>query len=251
MRRALLAAAAVFALLPPGLQAAEGEPPIDMKWPHEGFFGSYDKAALQRGYQVFEQVCASCHSAKYLAFRHLAGLGYGEEDIKAIAAQHTVTAGPDETGDFYDRPAGPTDYFPAPFPNEQAARAANNGALPPDLSLIVKARPGHEDYIYSLLVGYEEPPAGFEVPAGQYYNRYFPGHLIAMPPPLSEGLVEYADGTPATVPQMAEDVTQFLAWLSEPTMEERKAVGLKFMLFVLAMTGIFYGYKRRLWARLH
>lgn len=251
MRRVLLAAAAALALLPAAVQAAEGEPPIDMKWPHEGFFGSYDKAALQRGFQVFEQVCASCHSAKYLAFRHLAGIGFNEDQIKAIAAKHTVTDGPNDNGDMFERPARPSDRFPAPFPNEQAARAANNGALPPDLSLIVKARPGHEDYIYSLLVGYEEAPAGFEVPPGQYYNRYFAGHLIAMPPPLSEGAVEYADGTPATVPQMAEDVTQFLAWLSEPTMEERKAVGLKFMLFMLAMTGILYAYKRRLWAKLH
>lgn len=249
MRRAVLAAAVL--LLPAVAVAAEAEPPIDRSWPHEGFFGSYDKAALQRGYQVFEQACASCHSAKYLAFRHLAGLGYEEEDVKAIAARHTVVDGPDENGDMFERPARPSDSFPAPFPNEQAARAANNGALPPDLSLIVKAREGHEDYIYSLLTGYEVPPADVQVPDGQYYNRYFAGNLIAMPPPLSEGLVEYADGTPATVPQMAEDVTQFLAWLSEPTMEERKMVGLKFMLFVLAMTGIFYAYKRRLWAKLH
>lgn len=248
MRRALLAA---LLLAPAVAIAVESEPPIDRTWPHEGFFGSFDKAALQRGYQVFEQVCANCHSAKYLAFRHLAGIGYGEEDIKAIAAQHTVVDGPDENGEMFERPARPSDYFPAPFPNEQAARAANNGALPVDLSLIVKAREGHEDYVYSLLLGYEEAPEGVEVPPGQYYNRYFPGHLLSMPPPLSEGLVQYADGTPATVPQMAEDVVQFLAWLSEPHLETRKMVGLKFMLFVLAMTGILYAYKRRLWAKLH
>ncbi|GBD44023.1 Cytochrome b/c1 [bacterium HR40] len=249
MRKALLATALL--LVPLAASAAEGEALVDRSWPHEGFFGSYDKAALQRGFQVFEQVCASCHSAKYLAFRHLAGIGLDEAQIAAIAARYTVVDGPDDKGEMFERPARPSDYFPRPFPNEQAARAANNGALPPDLSLIVKAREGHEDYIYSLLVGFEEPPADVEVPSGQYYNRYFPGHLISMPPPLSEGMVEYADGTPATVPQMAEDVTQFLAWLSEPHLETRKAVGLKFMLFVLALTGIFYAYKRRLWAKLH
>ncbi len=233
------------------LAAEEGERLLERSWPHHGFFGSYDKAALQRGFQVFREVCSGCHAAKYLAFRHLAGIGYSEEEIKALASQYTVTDGPDDNGEMFERPARPSDHFPPPFPNDKAAMAANGGALPPDLSLIIKAREGHENYVYSLLQGYEEPPADVTPVEGKYYNRYFPGHWISMPPPLSEGQVEYQDGTPATVPQMAADVAQFLAWLSEPTLEERKLTGLKFMLFMIVTTGIFYAYKRKIWARLH
>ena len=247
-------ALALFLIAPAGAGlAAEAEEPPARSWPHEGIFGRYDRAALQRGFLVFKEVCASCHAAKYLRFRDLEGIGLDRETIKALAAQYTVQDCCDENGEPFERPAKPFDRFPPPFPNEQAARAANNGALPPDLSLIVKARDGHEDYIYALLTGYEaEPPVGEEPPAeGMSWNRYFPGHWIAMPPPLSEGLVEYPDGTPATVERMASDVTQFLAWLSEPTMEERKRTGLKYMLFVLVLTGLFYAYKRKIWANVH
>ncbi len=234
-----------------GAAAAEGKHPIDRDWPQEGIFGTFDKAALQRGFQVFKEVCASCHSVKYLRFRDLAGIGLDEETIKAVAAEYTVIDGPDDAGEMFERPAKPFDTFPSPFPNPQAARAANGGALPVDLSLIVKARDGGDDYLYSLLVGYQDPPAGEEGLEGSFYNPYFPGGWIAMPPPLSEDLIEYADGTPATVEQMAADVTQFLAWLAEPELEERKQLGLKFMLFVLVMTGIFYAYKRKVWSRIH
>lgn len=250
---ARIALALAVAGLPATVLAAEAEEPPARSWPHEGIFGRYDRAALQRGFLVFKEVCSGCHSAKYLRFRDLEGIGLDAETIKALAAEYTVQDCCDDAGEPFERPAQPFDRFPPPFPNEQAARASNNGALPPDLSLIVKAREGHEDYIYALLTGYaEEPPAGEEPPReGMYWNRYFAGGWIAMPPPLSEGLVEYPDGTPATVEQMASDVTQFLAWLSEPTMEERKRTGIKYMLFVLVLTGLFYAYKRKIWANIH
>ncbi len=253
MRRMLIVSLAAFALAgtPGDTRAAEGARPLDRDWPQEGIFGTFDRAALQRGFQVFKEVCAACHAAKYLRFRDLAGIGLDQQTIKAIASEYTVLDGPDDSGEMFERPAKPFDVFPSPFPNPQAARAANGGALPVDLSLIVKAREGGDDYIYSLLVGYSDPPEGEEGLEGAYYNRYFPGGWIAMPPPLSDDIIEYADGTPATVEQMAADVTQFLAWLAEPELEERKQLGLKFMLFVLVMTGIFYAYKRRVWSRLH
>lgn len=200
---------------------------------------------------MFEEVCASCHSAKYLRFRNLADLGFTEEEVKAIAAKHEVEDGPDDSGEMFMRKAEPKDAFPSPFPNEQAARAANGGALPPDLSLMVKARIGGEDYVHGLLVGYEDAPADFKLPAGKYYNKYFAGHAIGMPPPLSEGLVEYDDGTEATLDQMARDVTVFLSWVAEPKMEERKQTGIKAILFLLALTGVFYFAKRRIWSRLN
>lgn len=230
--------------------AAEGVALPELEWSHKGVFGTFDRAAAQRGFKVFEQVCSSCHSAKYLRFRNLADLGFSEEEVKAIAAKHEVEDGPDDFGDMFMREAEPKDAFPAPFPNDEAARAANGGALPPDLSLMVKARVGEEDYVHALMLGYEDAPVDFKVPAGKYYNAYFPGHSIGMPPPLAEGLVEYDDGTEATVEQMAEDVTVFLAWLAEPKMEERKQTGIKAILFLLALTGVFYFAKRRIWARL-
>ncbi len=253
MRELLIASlAALFLTSTSGSAlAAEGAPLETRSWPHKGIFGTFDRAALQRGFQVFKEVCSGCHSAKYLRFRDLTGIGLDMDTIKALASEYTVTDGPDDQGEMFERPAKPFDVFPPPFPNPQAARAANGGALPPDLSLIIKARKGGEDYVHSLLLGYGEPPAGEHGPEGAYYNRYFPGGWIAMPPPLSDGLVEYPDGTPATVDQMASDVTQFLAWLSDPTLEERKGVGLKYMLFVLVMTGIFYAYKRKVWSRIH
>ncbi len=250
MRRAVvLVVLMAFAWAVQG-EAAEVTEPVEREWPQEGIFGTYDRAALQRGFLVFKEVCAVCHAVKYLRFRDLAGIGFPDEEIKALARQYTVTDCCDDAGEPFERPAIPADPFPKPFPNEQAARAANNGALPTDLSLIVKSREGHENYVYSILTGYLDPPAGEEGPEGAYYNPYFPGHWIAMPPPLSEGIVEYPDGTPATVEQMASDVTQFLAWLAEPTMEERKRLGLRFFLFMLVVTGIFYAYKRRIWSRL-
>lgn len=253
MRKLMIASlAGLFLAGSAGLAAAaEGAHPEKRDWPQDGIFGSFDRAALQRGFQVFKEVCSNCHSVKYLRFRDLAGIGLDEETIKALASEYTVIDGPNDDGEMYERSAKPFDAFPPPFPNPQAARAANGGALPPDLSLIVKAREQGADYIYALLTGYGEPPEGEQGLPGAFYNRYFPGGWIAMPPPLSDDLVEYPDGTPATAEQMASDVTQFLSWLAEPELEERKALGLKFMLFVLVMTGIFYAYKRKVWSRLH
>ncbi len=231
--------------------AAEAIKPIDMDWPFSGVFGSFDQASLQRGLQVYQNVCQSCHGLKYVAFRTLPALGYDEEQVKAIAAQYSIEDGPNDLGDMYQREGRPSDRFPDPFPNDQAARAANGGAYPPDLSLITKARGGGPDYIYSVLVGYKDPPADTDVPIGQYYNEYYPGHLIAMPQPLYPDLIEYADGTSATVDQMAYDVTNFLHWAAEPKLEERKQTGLKVGLFLLVMGGIFYAYKRRTWADVH
>ncbi|MFO1035994.1 MAG: cytochrome c1 [Geminicoccaceae bacterium] len=231
--------------------AAGTVPPMERSWPTDGFFGKFDRAGLQRGFQVYMNVCHACHGLKYVAFRSLSDLGYNEDQIKAIAAEYTVTDGPNDEGDMFERPARPSDRIPSPFANDQAARAANGGALPPDLSLIVKAREDGENYVFSLLNGFEEPPADVHVPDGMYYNHYFPGHLIGMPPPLSDDAITYEDGTPATVPNMASDVVQFLTWAAEPKLEARKGTGLAVVLFSLVFIGIFYAYKRRIWADVH
>lgn len=231
--------------------AAEAPKPIDRSWPHEGVFGAFDRAAKQRGFQVYTQVCAGCHGLKYMAFRNLSALGYNEDEIRSIAANFMVEDGPDEFGDMFMREAEPSDHFPSPFANEAAARAANGGAYPPDLSLITKARGGGEDYLYSLLVGYGDPPADFELMSGMSYNEYFAGHQIAMAQPLWPDMVDYRDGTEPTVSQMAMDVTQFLHWVAEPHLETRKQTGIKVLLFLLVMSIIFYAYKRRVWRDVH
>jgi ubiquinol-cytochrome c reductase cytochrome c1 subunit len=233
-------------------RAAEQGPALPkVEWSFDGPFGTYDRHALQRGLQVYREVCSVCHGLKYVAFRNLSDLGYDEDEIKAIAAEYTVVDGPDDEGEMFERPALPSDRIPSPFPNEKAAAAANNGAAPPDLSLMVKARDGGADYVHALLTGYAEPPADREVLEGQNYNLYFPGNMIAMAPPLFEDAVEYADGTPATVEQMAFDVASFLAWTAEPEMEHRKRMGIKVVLFLLVFTGVLYAAKRKVWADLH
>jgi ubiquinol-cytochrome c reductase cytochrome c1 subunit len=243
----LFGIAALTGLLAGPAAAVEAPEPISRDWPHQGVFGSFDRAALQRGLQVFKGVCAGCHGLKYVAFRNLEALGYSEEEVRAIAADFVVEGGPDEFGDMFEREAIASDRWPSPFANEQAARAANGGALPPDLSVITKARAGGEDYIYSLLVGYEEPPADFELMPGMNYNEYFPGHQIAMAQPLWPDMVDYQDGTEPTISQMAADVTQFLHWAAEPTLETRKQTGVKVILFLIVMSIVFYAYKRRIW----
>jgi ubiquinol-cytochrome c reductase cytochrome c1 subunit len=233
-------------------QAQEETPePMAREWPHEGLFGTFDRAAAQRGLQVYREVCSACHSLDYVAFRHLQALGFSEEQVGAIAAEYMVTDGPNDAGEMFEREGQPSDYFPAPYPNDQAARAANGGALPPDLSLITKARAGGSNYLFSVLAGYEEPPPDVEAREGMYYNPYFPGHWIAMPPPLAEGVVQYADGTQASVEQMAADVTTFLSWAAEPKLEERKQTGLKVMIFLIIFGGLLYATKRRVWADAH
>ena len=221
-------------------------------WSFEGPFGRFDKAAMQRGFQVYKEVCASCHAVEHLTFRSLEGIGLGETDIKAIAAEYEVEDGPNEDGEMFTREGRPADKIPPPFANDQAARVSNNGALPPDLSLITKARPGGPDYLYAILIGYEEePPEGVELGEGLSYNHYFKGFQIAMPPPLSEDVVEYIDGTDATVEQMAEDVTQFLMWAAEPKLEARKRLGIKTILFLILLSALFYASKRKIWAKVH
>lgn len=233
-------------------QAAEDAPsPPELHWSFDGIFGTFDRAQLQRGFQVYKEVCAACHSLDYVAFRNLSGLGYNEEQIEAFAADFTVTDGPDETGEMFQRPGEPADRFPAPFANEQAARYANGGANPPDLSLMAEARAGGADYIHALLTGYTDPPSDVELLPGQYYNEYFPGHAISMAPPLSPDVISYADGTEATVDQMATDIAAFLRWTSEPQLEQRKTMGVKVILFLLVFTGILYAVKRKVWADLH
>lgn len=231
--------------------AAEGVAIPSQDWSHSGVFGTYDRAAAQRGLQVYREGCAGCHSLDRIAFRNLADLGYSEDQIKAMAAEAIVVDGPDDDGEMFEREGRASDYFPAPFPNSKAAAAANGGAVPPDLSLMAKARFGGADYIYALLTGYVEPPADFEMLEGLNYNAYFPGHQIAMAAPLSEDAVEYADGTAATVEQMAHDIAVFLSWTAEPEMEERKQTGLKVILFLLVLTGLLYAVKRKIWADLH
>ena len=240
-----------LALSAPAEAAEGGLAPKHIDWPHSGLFGTYDRHALQRGFQVYKEVCSACHSMNLLSYRNLRAIGFTEEEVKAIAAQYMVTDGPNDQGDMFERPALPSDRFKSPFANEKQARAMNNGALPPDLSLIVKARKGGEDYIYSLLTGFHEPPAGMTIPEGMHYNPYFAGGQIAMAAPINEGICTFADGTEASVDQMARDVTQFLAWAAEPHMEQRKRLGLQAMLFLLVFAGVMYAAKRKIWRKLH
>jgi ubiquinol-cytochrome c reductase cytochrome c1 subunit len=251
--RAVVAAALVLAAsgLQTSAQIAEAPEPIHVKWPHDGLFGTFDHAAAQRGFQVYREVCSACHGLTYVAFRNLTSLGFSADEVAALAAEYTVTDGPNDEGEMFERPARPADPIPPPYSNPQAARVANGGALPPELSLSTKARAGGTDYVYSLMVGYEEPPADAEAPEGLHYNAYFPGHWIAMPAPLSDGAVSYADGTESTVPQMAADVATFLTWAAEPTLEQRKQTGLKAMLFLIVFTGLCYATMRKVWAHAH
>ena len=216
-------------------------------WSFDGFFGTFERADLRRGLEVYKNICSGCHSLNLLHYRDLAGIGYTPDEIKAIAAEQQFTDGPNDQGEMYERPGRPSDLFKAPFPNEQAARAANNGALPPDLTLIVEARKGGANHVYGVLTGYQEPPADVQLKEGQFYNRNFLGHVIAMPPPLSDGAVTYSDGTQATATQMAADVATFLAWAAEPNLEVRKRMGVKTVLFLIVFTGLLYAVKRKIW----
>jgi ubiquinol-cytochrome c reductase cytochrome c1 subunit len=251
--RALVFVAAALALsVLPGFAGAQEAPtPPHQEWPFDGVFGTYDRASLQRGFQVYKQVCSVCHPVKHLSFRDLSQIGYSEGEVKAIAATYQVTDGPNDQGQMYQRPGRPSDPIPGPFPNDQAAKFANNGALPPDQSLIVKAREGGPDYVYALMTGYITPPAGFHLASGMYYNEFFAGHSIAMPPPLSPNLVTFADGTPSTVPQMAHDIASFLTWASEPNLEARHRTGFKVFFFLIVAAGVFYAAKRKIWSRIH
>ncbi|HEC14711.1 MAG TPA: cytochrome c1, partial [Rhodospirillales bacterium] len=215
-------------------------------------FGTFDRGALKRGFQIYSEVCSACHSLRLLSYRNLKEIGFSKNEIKAIAAEKEVQDGPNDDGEMFMRPAKPADRFVSPYPNKKAAQAANNGALPPDLSLIVKARKGGADYIHALLTGYkDEPPKGFNLLEGSNYNIYFPGNQIAMPAPLSDDAVEYADGTKPTLDQLARDISTFLAWTSSPELEARKSMGIKVILFLLVLTGMLYALMKRIWAKLH
>ena len=248
---ALLALVVSHGAVPSTAAAAGGDikfPP--QIWSFSGPFGTYDRAAAQRGFQVYAEVCAACHAMKHASFRNLAGIGLSEKEIEALAAAVMVpTIGDD--GQPTERPGIPSDRFRSPFPNERAARAANNGAYPPDLSVMIKARPGGADQMYALLVGYADAPAGMTIGEGMDYNKYFAGHQIAMAPPLSDGRVTYADGTRASVEQMSRDVTTFLAYIAEPEMEQRKRMGVKVVLFLIFLTGLTYATKRKVWSDVH
>ena len=220
--------------------------PKRLHWQFDGMQGTFDRQSAQRGLQVYREVCASCHSLNRVAFRTLTDIGFSEAEVKALAREYSFTKINDE-GDEVDRPGEPSDKFPDTYPNEQAARFANNGAMPPDLSLMVKARMDGANYVYSLLTGYSDAPGDMEMGEGMHYNPYFPGQQIAMAPPLLEGAVDYEDGTPATVDQMSRDIVHFLQWTAEPEMEERKRMGLKVLLFLAVMSSLLWIAKKRVW----
>lgn len=261
-------------VMPAAAQEHHSTAPEKQSWSFAGPFGTYDQAQLQRGYRVYREVCSNCHSMKMVAFRNLSdagGPGFTEAQVKALAAEYKVKDGPNDSGDMFDRPGRPSDYFPSPFPNEQAARAANGGALPPDMSVLAKARTFKPydwfpadvinalvdvvtqyqeqgpDYIVGIMNGYAEPPKGLEL-NGMNYNTIMPGNKIAMAKPLSDGLVEYTDGSPKTVQQYSRDVAAFLMWAAEPKLEDRKRTGFRTMIFLLVFAGLLYFVKKRIWA---
>jgi len=208
--------------------------PTKFPWSHNLPWESLDYRSVRRGHQVYMQVCSTCHGLKSVAFRHLVNVIYTEAEAKALAKSVQISDGPDPEGEMYTRPGKLIDYHPSPYPNENAARFANNGAAPPDLSVMAIARHGGENYIFSLLTGYRDPPAGIKARDGVYYNPYFHGGMLAMAPPLSEGQVEYEDGTPSSVSQMAKDVSTFISWASQPEQDARKLLGLKIGLMIVA-----------------
>ena len=236
-----------LAVSAPARAAEEAATPPGQPWSWHGVFGTYDRAELRRGLQVYREVCSACHGLRHVRFRDLEALGLGAEQVKALAAQYIVPGEPDEFGDPTEGPAKPHHAFPDPFPNPQAARASNNGALPPDLSLMAKARKHGSDYIYALIaLGYGEDAEPDE--AGLYRNSFMSGGSTAMTPPLVADMLDYPDGTPATVERMARDVGAFLMWAAEPKLEARKALGFRVVLFLLVLTGLIYVCKRKIWA---
>ena len=253
LRRSITAIAlALGVAIAPQAARAAGEydtpPPANLSF--QGFFGTFDRASAQRGLQVYRQVCASCHGLRLVAFRNLRALGLTDEQIAAIAAEYQIQDGPNDEGQMFERPGRLSDRFRRPFANEQAARAANNGAYPPDLSVMVKARKNGANYIYSLLTGYRDPPAGTTIGDGMNYNPYFPGRQIAMANVLNDDQLEFADGTRATAEQMARDVVTFLAWAAEPETEQRRRMGIRVLIFLAVGGFLAYAVKRKVWAGL-
>ena len=232
--------------------AAEKVEYLKTDWSFKGLFGKFDRGSLQRGYQVYTEVCAACHSMKYLSYRNLAEKGgpeFSEAEVKAIAASFEVTDGPNADGDMFKRPGKLSDKFVKPYENTKAAEAANGGAYPPDMSVLVKARGGGVDYIYSLLQGYEDPPSGVSLDEGVHYNKYMYGNKIKMAAPLSDDLIEYGDGTKASVEQMSKDVTTFLMWAAEPHLEARHQMGFKAIVYLIILTTLVYFSMKKIWSR--
>jgi ubiquinol-cytochrome c reductase cytochrome c1 subunit len=233
--------------------SAQDETPSapSQNWSFDGIFGTPDIAAAQRGFQVYSEVCSNCHAMHEMHYRDLTGLGFTAAEVTAIASTFTVPQGTDDSGQPKEGPATPADQFRSPFPNEKAARAALNGAAPPDLSLIINARPDGPNYVYGILTGYADPPAGFKMSPGMNYDAYFSGHQIAMPQPLTDGRVTFTDGTPDTLSEEARDVVTFLYWTSNPETTERKAMGIRVILFLILLTGVTYALKRKIWSDVH
>ena len=234
------------------LQSAEMIDPIKVDWSFKGLTGTFDRASLQRGFQVYKEVCASCHSMQYLSYRNLGEPGgpeFSEQEVKAIAASFEIEDGPDSQGEMFTRPGKPSDKFKSPHPNVQAATVANGGAYPPDMSVLIKARSGGADYIYSLLQGYSEPPMGVTLDDGVYYNKYMYGNKIKMAGPLSEGIVEYSDGKEASIEQMSKDITTFLMWAAEPHLEARHQMGFKAIVYLIILTVLVYFSMKKIWSR--
>ena len=247
----ILISISIFTFCNPAF-SAEQEDPLKVNWSFKGLTGKFDRASLQRGFQVYKEVCSSCHSMQYLSYRNLGEPGGPEfslEEVKAIAASIEIDDGPDSQGEMFTRPGRPSDKFKSPYPNVNASTAANGGAYPPDMSVLVKARPGGADYIYSVLVGYEDPPVGMILDEGVYYNKYMIGNKIKMSAPLSEGIVDYTDGNEATVDQMAKDVTTFLSWAAEPELEERHRTGVKVIIYLILLTTLVYLSMKKIWSR--
>jgi cytochrome c1 len=250
MKHVLLAAAAALSLAAPS-HAAETVVIPKEPWSFDGIFGKFDRLQLQRGLQVYKEVCASCHGLQYIAFRDLKALGYSDDQVKAFAAEYEFPDIDDEGSDT-TRKGLPSDRFPNPYPNEKFARASNNGSLPPDLSLISKAREGGPDYLFHLITGYEDPPPGFELMEGLHYNKYFAdgNFQIAMAKQINDDQVTYADGTKASTDQIARDITAFLHWAAEPKLEARHSAGFRVMLYTIIFTILAFFLKKRIWARL-
>jgi ubiquinol-cytochrome c reductase cytochrome c1 subunit len=225
---------------------------IEINWTFDGIFGTFDRASLQRGYQVYQEVCSGCHSVQHLSYRNLSEKGGPEfsiEEAKAIASQFEVEDGPNSDGEMFMRSVRLSDHFVSPYPNVEAATAGNGGAYPPDMSVLAKARTGGADYIYSLLLGYEEAPEGFELDDGVYYNKYMPGNKIKMSEPIIDGIVEYSDGTEATKEQIAKDITAFLVWASEPHLESQHRMGFKTIIYLIILITLVYLSKQKVWSR--
>ena len=268
----LLVACALSAASSAIAQEQESLAPPRQSWSFAGPFGTFDRGQIQRGLHVYRDVCSACHSMKHVAFRNLAqpgGPGYSEAQAKQVASEYRINDGPNDKGEMFDRPGRLSDYFPSPDPNEQAARARFNGALPPDFSVIAKARGAEAgfpwfifdavrqyqeagpDYIYAYLTGYGNAPVGVTLPPTQFWNEYFPGHRTAMRPPLQAGQVEYTNGTPTTPEQYSRDVAAFLMWVAEPHLEARKRIGFQVMIFLIIFAGLAYFTKKKVWADLH